>query len=196
MRNRFDLKNIVAVLVIIASFVIAVGLAVISNNRETYWVAARELSPGHLIESQDFHEGKAAFGKNVSGYLRSNQSPIGFAIAKRLSSGEFLHQSALQDPALLENLKLFSFAVAAPDLPDAINVGDLVNLYQVINDNGDGSLVPSQLIIESVYVVAVNRKNQNIGGSAIVTVSIPNEFIERALNATRKGRIVVIANHG
>jgi hypothetical protein len=42
----------------------------------------------------------------------------------------------------------------------------------------------------------MNRKSQNIGGAAIVTVAIPNEFVERALNATRKGRMVVVANHG
>ena len=68
--------------------------------------------------------------------------------------------------------------------------------YQVVNDTGDGKEIPSQLVIESVYIVDLNRKSENLGGSSIVTVAIPYDLVERALNATRKGRIVVVVNHG
>ena len=77
-----------------------------------------------------------------------------------------------------------------------MQIGDLVNLYQVVNDTGDGKEIPSQLIIESVYIVDLNRKSENLGGNSIVTVAIPNLFVEKALNATRKGRMVVVVNHG
>ena len=94
------------------------------------------------------------------------------------------------------NTKLLSFAVGAADLPTSVRIGDAVNLYQVINDSGDGKSIPSTLVIESVYIVDLNRKSENLGGTSIVTVAIPNEFVERALNATRIGRMVVVINHG
>ncbi len=196
MRKNIDFKNLVAILVIISSFAIAFGLAVISNQRSSYWVAIRDLTPGHIVDSQDFMAKKGAFARESNGYILTTQSPIGYSIAKFVAAGEYLHESALAEGTGESSVKLLSFAVSAPDLPSVIRIGDLVNLYQVINDNGDGNDFPSQLVIESVYVVDLNRKGENLGGSSIVTVAIPDDFVERVLDATRRGRMVVVANHG
>ncbi len=196
MRKNIDFKNLVAILVIISSFAIAFGLAVISNQRSSYWVAIRDLTPGHIVDSQDFVAKKGAFARESNGYIFATQSPIGYSIAKFVAAGEYLHESALAEGTGESSVKLLSFAVSAPDLPSVIRIGDLVNLYQVINDNGDGNDFPSQLVIESVYVVDLNRKGENLGGSSIVTVAIPDDFVERVLDATRRGRMVVVANHG
>ena len=195
-RKNIDFKNLVAILVIISSFAIAFGLAVISNQRSSYWVAIRDLTPGHIFDSQDFVAKKGAFARESNGYIFATQSPIGYSIAKFVAAGEYLHESALAEGTGESSVKLLSFAVSAPDLPSVIRIGDLVNLYQVINDNGDGNDFPSQLVIESVYVVDLNRKGENLGGSSIVTVAIPDDFVERVLDATRRGRMVVVANHG
>lgn len=195
-KKNIDLKNLAAILVIISSFAIAVSLAVISNQRATYWVAVRDLTPGHMIDSQDFVAKKGAFARESGGYILATQNPVGYSIAKFVAAGEYLHQSALVEGTGESSVKLVSFAVSAADLPSAIRIGDLVNLYQVINDNGDGSDFPSQLVIESVYIVDLNRKGENLGGASIVTLAIPNDFVERALDATRRGRMVVVANHG
>ena len=89
-----------------------------------------------------------------------------------------------------------AFSAAAADLPSQVRIGDAVNLYQVVNDTGDGKDIPSELVIDGVFIVDLNRKSENLGGSSIVTVAIPNDFVERALNATRRGRMVVVVNHG
>jgi hypothetical protein len=149
-----------------------------------------------MIDSTDFVEVKASFGKGASGYIPSNQSPVGYSISKFLAAGEYLNQSSLLESRGESNVKLLSFAASAADLPTRVRIGDLVNLYQVVNDTGDGKEIPCELIIEGVYIVDLNRKSENLGGSSIVTVAIPNDFVERALNATRKGRIVVVVNHG
>lgn len=196
MKTRIDIKNIIAIFVIIASFIVAVGLALIANNRSSYWVAAKDLTPGHLIESTDFVEAKGAFGSQAHGYIESNLDLSGYAISKYVAAGEYLNQSALVQATNAREVKLLSFAATAADLPSAVRVGDTVNLYQVVNDNGDGREIPSQLVIEGVYVAELNRKSENLGGVSIVTVAIPNEFVERTLNATRKGRMVVVVNHG
>lgn len=195
-KKSFDLKNLVAIFVIISSFAIAVGLAVISNSRSTYWVATRDLTPGHKIDSQDFVTEKGAFARASSGYILATQSPSGYLIAKFVAAGEYLHESALSEGTNESSVKLLSIAVSAPDLPYSIRIGDRINLYQVINENGDGSDFPSKLIIESVYIVDLNRKGENLGGTSIVTLGIPESFVERVLDATRKGRMVVVADHG
>ena len=196
MKNRIEIKNVIAITVIIASFLVAIGLALLANNRASYWVAAKDLTPGHLVDSTDFIETKASFGQNASGYIQISQSPVGYSISRFVAAGEYLNQSALLENQGESNVKLLSFAVSAADLPSRVQIGDLVNLYQVVNDTGDGKEFPSQLVIESVYIVDLNRKSENLGGSSIVTVAIPNDFVERALNATRKGRMVVVVNHG
>ena len=196
MKNRIDFKNVIAISVIIASFIVAIGLALLANNRSTYWVATKDLIPGHMVDSTDFKALKGAFDKDVIGYIQSDQSPIGYSISKYVAAGEYLNQSALVQNTGELNVKLLSFAASAADLQASVRIGDTVNLYQVINDNGDGKEVPSELVIEEVFIVDLNRKSENLGGTSIVTVAIPNEFVERALNATRRGRMVVVVNHG
>lgn len=196
MKSRIDIKNAVAVIVIIASFLVAIGLAVVVNNRSTYWVAARDLTPGHVIDSTDLIEMKASFAHEANGYIQANQNAVGYSISRLVIAGEYLNESALVENNGESNLKLLSFAAAAADLPSGIRIGDAVNLYQVINDSGDGREVPAVLVIEGVYLVDLNRKSENLGGASIVTVAIPNDYVERALNATRRGRMVVVINHG
>ena len=196
MKSRIDIKNAVAVIVIIASFLVAIGLAVVVNNRSTYWVAARDLTPGHVIDSTDLIEMKASFAHEANGYIQTNQNAVGYSISRLVIAGEYLNESALVENDGESNLKLLSFAAAAADLPSGIRIGDAVNLYQVVNDSGDGREVPAVLVIEGVYLVDLNRKSENLGGASIVTVAIPNDYVERALNATRRGRMVVVINHG
>ena len=196
MKTRIDIKNSIAITVIIASFFVAFGLAFLANNRSSYWVAAKDLTPGHMIDSTDFIEVKGSFGKGVSGYITTNQNPVGYSISKYLATGEYLNQSALVESNGDSDVRLLSFAAAAADLPSRVQIGDLVNLYQVVNDSGDGKEIPSQLVIDGVYIVDLNRKSENLGGASIVTVAIPNDLVERALNATRRGRMVVVINHG
>ena len=195
-QNRTEVKNVVAIVVIIASFIFAVTFAILANNRQSYWVATRDMTPGHIVDSIDFKVVKAAFNKESAGYIPANQSPVGFSISRFIGAGEFLNQFSLAESNGESNVKLLAFAVAAPDLPTAIRIGDEVTLYQVVNDNGSDHSVPSELVIENVYVVDLNRKSENLGGVAILTVAIPNDYVERALNATRRGRMVVVINHG
>lgn len=196
MKNRIDIKNVVAVIAIIASFILAIGLALIANQRSSYWVANRDLTPGHLVDSVDFKVVKASLDRSASGYLPATVNPVGKFVTRFVAGGELLNVKSLAEDNGDVKVRLLSFAVASQDLPAQINIGDAVNLYQVVNDNGDGKLVPSQLVIEDVFVVDLNRKNTNLGGSTVVTVGIPEEFVEVALNATRRGRMVVVANHG
>jgi hypothetical protein len=196
MKTRIDIKNAIAITVIIASFFVAIGLAFLANNRSSYWVAAKDLTPGHMIDTTDFIEVKGSFGTEASGYITSNQNPVGYSIAKYVATGEYLNQSALIESNGESDVRLLSFAAAAADLPSRVQIGDLVNLYQVVNDTGDGKDIPSQLVIDGVYIVDLNRKSENLGGASIVTVAIPNDLVERALNATRRGRMVVVINHG
>ena len=196
MRNRLEIKNLVAVFVIIASFIIAVALALLANNRGSYWMAVKELTPGHIVDTTDLIEVKGSFTKEASGYIESSQSPIGYSIAKHVSAGEYLNQSALVENNGESNVKLLSFSASAADLPSQVRIGDAVNLYQVVNDAGNGKEIPSELVIDNVYIVDLNRKSENLGGASIVTVAIPNDFVEKALNATRRGRMVVVVNHG
>ena len=195
-RNHRDIKNIFAIFAIGASLLFSLTLVVVANGRDSYWVATRALTPGHMVDSLDFKAVKADFGIDSSGYLPATRSPIGYSIARFVAPGEYLNQVSLVENSGESNVRLLSFAVAAPDLPSSIKIGDAINIYQVVNDNGEMKSVPSTLVIENVFIVDLNRKSESLGGLTIVTVGIPNDFVERALNATRKGRMVVVINHG
>ena len=61
-RNHVDLKNLIAALVILASLLFTIGLVLVAKSRNTYWVATRSMTPGHMVDSLDFKAVKADFG--------------------------------------------------------------------------------------------------------------------------------------
>lgn len=74
--------------------------------------------------------------------------------------------------------------------------GDLVNVYHVADPHISQIVTPPALIISRVRVLAVDSKNQNLGGSVALTLSIETRLIFKLLKATESGRLVLVRLNG
>ena len=104
-RNHRDIKNIFAIFAIGASLLFSLTLVVVANGRDSYWVATRALTPGHMVDSLDFKAVKADFGIDSSGYLPATRSPIGYSIARFVAPGEYLNQVSLVENSGESNVR-------------------------------------------------------------------------------------------
>ena len=91
------------------------------------------------------------------------------------------------------NYRTVPISVAAADLPTNLAPGQSVDIYQVISLNDYEKAKESKLVIPNIRVIAIDRRGQNLGNAAQLTLACPENQIIELLNSTRIGRIVVVA---
>ena len=190
--KRKDSRILIATALIIAGFISALGLAVISSHKNNFLVTSRSLLEGHVIEPSDFHVEKASLW-NGANYLSDKYSIVGTVVKRFIGENEFLSGDMLATTPSEIKYRTVPLSVMAADMPANILPGQMVDLYYVPPIDENNKTKGSKLVLGKIRVLALDRKGQNLGNAAIVSFAVPVESVLEILNATRMGRIVVIA---
>lgn len=190
--KQADSKTLIAIGLIFAGFISAVILALITNNKSNYLVASRPMAIGHIVEAGDYRIEKASLWSGSNKYLMADVSVIGSSVAQFISENQLLTTEMFINQGNQANYRTVPISVAAADLPSNLAPGNTVDVYQVISPNDFEKAKNSKLVIPDVRVISVDRKGQNLGNAAQLTLACPERQIVELLNATRIGRIVVV----
>ena len=177
---------------LLSSFLISAA----SNQRESYWIANRELSPGQQISASDITEVKIDAGEISGNYLNFEMDPVGNIVLDRISRNSLIARSAISSNLTLINSAEISLNIRTIDLPIDLAPGDRASIY-LVEDAEPGSF-PSdpELILSDIFLGAIERKDSNFGSTAGITVSIGRSEIMDVLRATTFGRLVVVKING
>ena len=94
-----------------------------------YLTAARDISPGQVVESQDFSLQSLHLAKASSHYVSGSAPVTGHRALRRISRGELVPRDALSSTTEVEQRRLLTFTVAKSDLPRGLKIGDLIDIY-------------------------------------------------------------------
>lgn len=190
--TRLIIASSLFILSIVASFLISYT----SHLGDHYWVTTHPLSRGVQISDGDVTLVKATFPRTLSTYLSSESTLIGSITSRDMDAGIFLSEGDISsDPDLLR-MENISLAVRAVDIPIALQPGELITLYQVIDSrNGEPAQEPLQ-IISGIFLSDLTRKSANFASDVSITITLDRRDIPNVLAATATGRIVVASSHG
>ncbi|CAM8640355.1 SAF domain-containing protein [Candidatus Planktophila dulcis] len=179
-----------------ATLLASFAMSVAANQKEKYWVVLRPIAPGTQIEAADLGLESVVLGSSEGNYLPAALNPIGSITRRALSSGELLGGNSITDDSSAMVNRQISISVRSVDIPAGLTVGEMVSIYQLHDaKNGQAALAP-EFVQGGVFVSALDRKGNNFGGEAALTVSINRESISELLNATTSGRLVIVRAHG
>jgi hypothetical protein len=171
-------------------------MSVAANQKEKYWVVLRPIAAGTQIEAADLGLESVVLGSSEGNYLPAALNPIGSITRRALSSGELLEGNSITDDSSAMVNRQISISVRSVDIPAGLTVGEMISIYQLHDEkNGQAALAP-EFVQGGVFVSALDRKGNNFGGEAALTVSINRESISELLNATTSGRLVIVRAHG
>ena len=179
-----------------ATLLASFAMSVAANQKEKYWVVLRPIAAGTQIEAADLGLESVVLGSSEGNYLPAALNPIGSITRRALSSGELLGGNSITDDSSAMVNRQISISVRSVDIPAGLTVGEMVSIYQLHDaKNGQAAHAP-EFVQGGVFVSALDRKGNNFGGEAALTVSINRESISELLNATTSGRLVIVRAHG
>ena len=190
--NRIILAATLCGSTLIASF----AMSAAANQREKYWVVLHPIAAGTQLDASDLGLQAVVLGSSGGNYLPAAANPIGSITRRQFSSGELLEGNSITDDSAAMVNQQLSISVRSVDIPAELSAGEVISIYQVHDaKNGEPSTSPHH-VLGGVFVTALDRKGNNFGGEAALTISINRESIPELLDATTSGRLVIVRAHG
>jgi hypothetical protein len=189
-------RLVVAISLFAAAVISAMALTALGNQSDTYWVAGESLIPGTQISESDLEEIQVSLGEANGRYLSKSAMVAGAYVLRSIQKGELISTSSLSDtPSFLESGQV-PISIRASDLPEDIELGEVINIYWVPEAIGLEKPQMPELAISGALLNSVNRKAGNFGSEISLTVSVQNSEIFALLKATASGRLVIVRSNG
>ena len=179
-----------------ATLLASFAMSMAANQREKYWMVLHPIAAGTQIEASDLGLQSVVLGSSEGNYLPAATNPIGSITRRQLSSGELLEGNSITDDSSAMVNQQVSISARIVDIPAALTVGEVVSIYQVHDAKNGETASPARHVLGGVFVTSFDRKGNNFGGEAALTLSINRELIPELLEATTSGRLVIVRAHG
>jgi hypothetical protein len=195
-KTKIQTRVLIAATLLVASILSSVLISVLSNQKQSFWIANRELTPGQQIAASDVSLAQVNISAISGIYIASGINPIGSIVINRIQRSSLIATQSISSQSESINSAELSLTVRAIDLPAAVLAGDRISIY-LLEDAETGAF-PSEpeLVLSDIYLGAIERKNSNFGSEAAITIAIGREEISDVLRATTYGRLVVVKLNG
>lgn len=153
-RRRWRDPRLVIGLVLILG-ALGAGTAIVwaSMQTEYYYVAGQTLLPGQAVHPEQVELVEINPGAAAEKYYRAGQLPQGQALMRTVGAGELVPRSAFGDNPVARRRLVVNLTMP---LPAGIERGDVLNLWQVYQEDGGEELpelvhqVASEVILEEI----------------------------------------------
>ena len=189
-------RLVVAISLFAAAVISAMALTALGNQSDTYWVAGESLIPGTQITESDLAEIEVSLGEANGRYLSKSALVDGTYVLRSIQKGELISISSVSDTPSVSKSGQVPISIRASDLPEDIELGEVINIYWVPDAVGMENPQMPQLAISGAFLNSINRKAGNFGSDISLTVSVQNSEIFSLLRATASGRLVVVRSNG
>jgi hypothetical protein len=189
-------RLVVAISLFAAAVISAMALTALGNQSDTYWVARESLIPGMQISESDLSEIEVSLGEANGRYFSKSALVAGAYVIRSIQKGELISIGSVSDTPSASKSGQVPISIRASDLPEDIELGEVINIYWVPDALGMENPQMPQLAISGAFLNSINRKAGNFGSDISLTVSVQNSEIFSLLRATASGRLVVVRSNG
>ena len=195
-KSKIQTRVLVAASLLVASILSSVLISVLSNQKQSFWIANRELTPGQQIAASDISKVQVNISAISDNYVPAGVNPIGSIVINRIQRTSLIATQSISSQNEAINSAEVSLTIRAIDLPATVLAGDRISIYLL--EDAELGAFPSEpeLVLSDIYLGSIERKNSNFGSEAAITIAIGREEISDVLRATTYGRLVVVKLNG
>ena len=195
-KSKIQTRVLIAASLLVASILSSVLISALSNQKQSFWIANRELTPGQQIAASDISKVQVNISAISNNYVPAGVNPIGSIVINRIQRTSLIATQSISSQNQAINSAEVSLTIRAIDLPAAVLAGDRISIYLL--EDAESGAFPSEpeLILSDIYLGAIERKSSNFGSEVAITIAIGREEISDVLRATTYGRLVVVKLNG
>ena len=195
-KSKIQTRVLIAASLLVASILSSVLISVLSNQKQSFWIANRELTPGQQIAASDISKVQVNISAISNNYVPAGVNPIGSIVINRIQRTSLIATQSISSQNETINSAEVSLTIRAIDLPGSVLAGDRISIYLL--EDAEVGAFPSEpeLVLSDIYLGSIERKNSNFGSEAAITIAIGREEISDVLRATTYGRLVVVKLNG
>ena len=195
-KSKIQTRVLIAASLLVASILSSVLISVLSNQKQSFWIANRELTPGQQIAASDISKVQVNISAISNNYVSTDVNPIGSIVINRIQRTSLIATQSISSQNEAINSAEVSLTIRAIDLPASVLAGDRISIYLL--EDAEAGAFPSEpeLVLSDIYLGSIERKNSNFGSEAAITIAIGREEISDVLRATTYGRLVVVKLNG
>ena len=195
-KSTIRVRFLIAISLLVLSVLSSVFISLLSNQKGSYLITTRELTPGQQISISDITTVKVNVAALANTYLTTDQNPVGSIVINRIPRNSLIANQSISTQTDLINSAELSLTVRAIDLPANIAAGDRISIY-LLEDAQPGAFpTDPEIVLSDIYLGLIERKNSNFGSDAAITIAIGRDEIADVLRATTYGRLVVVKLNG
>ncbi len=195
-KSKIQTRVLISVSLLVASILSSVLISILSNQKQSFWIANRELTPGQQIAASDISKVQVNISAISNNYVPAGINPIGSIVINRIQRTSLIATQSISSQNEAINSAEVSLTIRAIDLPATVLAGDRISIYLL--EDAESGAFPSEpeLILSDIYLGSIERKNSNFGSEAAINIAIGREEISDVLRATTYGRLVVVKLNG
>ena len=195
-KSKIQSRVLIAASLLVASILSSVLISALSNQKQSFWIANRELTPGQQIAASDISKVQVNISAISNNYVPTGVNPIGSIVINRIQRTSLIATQSISSQNEAINSAEVSLTIRAIDLPATVLAGDRISIYLL--EDAESGAFPSEpeLILSDIYLGSIERKNSNFGSEVAITIAIGREEISDVLRATTYGRLAVVKLNG
>jgi 6-phosphogluconate dehydrogenase len=93
------------------------------------------------------------------------------------------------------NTNSVPLSLRSSDLASGVLLGDLVDIYWVMDSRNGEAVVDPILVLGGIAVIGLDDSKNALGGDVSISVAIEESQVSRLLSATTQGRLVVVRSY-
>ena len=195
-KSKIQGRVLIAAALLVASLLSSVLISVISNQKQSFWIANRELTPGQQIAATDISKVQVNISAISNNYVAADMNPVGSIVINRIQRTSLIATQSISTQNETINSAEVSLTIRAIDIPTNVLAGDRISIYLL--EDAEAGAFPSEpeVVLSDIFLGSIERKNSNFGSEAAITIAIGREEISDVLRATTYGRLVVVKLNG
>jgi|APCry1669189070_1035195.scaffolds.fasta_scaffold49811_1 hypothetical protein len=195
-KSTIQSRVLIAAALLVASILASVLISTLSNQKQSFWIADRELTPGQQISATDISKVQVNISAISGTYIPAGVNPIGSIVINRIPRTSLIATQSISSRTDAINSAEVSLNIRAIDLPAKINSGDRISIYLVQDAEPNAFPAEPELVLSDIYLGSIERKSSNFGSDAAITIAIGRQEVVEVLRATTYGRLVVVKLNG
>ena len=194
-KSFINLRLLLGVVLISASFISAFIISSSSNRMVTVWSATIDMPIGSIIDEKDIEQTQVTMPNNIAMYLDGQASIVGSYVVRGIGAAELIPAYAISKTPI-SNLRKVPLSIPAVRLPYEIKTGDLVDVYaipkQQLSSGIDSRTAKPGLIISQTAIDGINLESSKLGGEVGITLLVPQESVAKFINALSASEFVLV----